>query len=94
MSFDNIFGTSNKSKNTSSSRPERYSDLPSRPAPQEPDFSPAEPWFVTPEEPKNSKFSSKAVVKRIVSIGFPIVGLAILGIIIAAVIRYVVGIYA
>lgn len=91
VSFDDLFGpTSQSSKN----KPERFSELPKRPVPEAPRTENEEPWFVTPE-PTNTGSAArrKQITKKIVSIAFPVIGLTILGISIATLIKYVVGIY-
>lgn len=91
MSFDNLFGPSH---NGSTNKPERFSELPKRPAPEPPRPEQEEPWFVTSEDTTaNSAARRKQIIKKLVSIAFPIIGLAVLGLAIATIIRYVVGVY-
>lgn len=93
MSFNSLFGGPSEQQQSNKNRPDRYSDLPERPAPAEPDLSPTEPWFVSPVEETNSNLKAKKIINRTVSILLPIVGIAILGLIIAQVILFVVGLY-
>lgn len=91
MSLEDLLGPTNSN---SLNKPIRHPELPKRPEPEAPRPENEEPWFVTPE-PTNSGSSArrKAITKKIVSIGFPVVGLSVLGFAIAAIIQYVVGIY-
>lgn len=75
-------------------KPNRVSDPSARPEPQAPDFTPSEPWFVSEEKvPKNTKYSSKNITKRLVSVLFPLLGILAIGLVVAAVIQYAVGMY-
>lgn len=75
-------------------KPSRVSDPSARPEPQAPDFTPAAPWFVSEEkEQKNTKYSPKNITKRLVSILFPLLGILAIGLVVAAVIQYAVGMY-
>lgn len=53
-----------------------------RPEPRQPDSHAQDPWFVAPEPKNTNKPSMKRIVKRTVSILFPIAGLlALIGVI-------------
>lgn len=91
MSFDDLFGPSQGNPNK---KPERFAELPKRAAPEPPRAEREEPWFVTPDETDpNAAARKKQLIKKLVSIAFPILGLTVLGFLIATLIRYVVGIY-
>ena len=91
VSFDDLFGTP---QGGSSKKPERFAELPKRPAPEPPRVDREEPWFVTPEDTKSGAGARrKQIIKKLVSIAFPVLGLTVLGFFIATIIRYVVGIY-
>jgi hypothetical protein len=75
-------------------KPNRSNDPERRPAPRAPDLAPAEPWFVAPEkEQKNSRYSSKNITKRLVSILFPLAGIIFIGLMVAGAIMYTLGMY-
>lgn len=77
-----------------SNKPSRSSDPERRPEPRQPDLAPAEPWFVAPEkEQKNLRYSGKNITKRLVSILFPLAGIVLIGLIVAGVIMYTLGMY-
>jgi hypothetical protein len=92
MAYNNNDLFNNDKKN----RPDRLSDLPQRPLPGPiDDSSPAQPWFVSQEDDKKkSKHSSKDIVKRVVSIVFPVVGLIIITAIVFFVITESMSFYA
>jgi len=76
-------------------RPNRVSDPASRPEPRRPDLGPSQPWFVSSEEQdkKKSTYSSKSIIKRVVSIVFPFAAIAAMTAIVAFLIVYAVGMY-
>ena len=75
-------------------KPNRVGDLSSRPEPARPDLEAAEPWFVAPEAPqKSSQYTTKSIVKRLVSVVVPLSLLVVIGLVVATVIRYALGMY-
>lgn len=80
--------------NSSTNKPDRVTDPGQRPSPRPPDFSPAEPWFVSPEKKhKNRKMRNKTFIKKLVSIVLPVIGVAAICIIIVVVIISVMSVY-
>jgi hypothetical protein len=81
--------------NNGAKKPDRVSDLESRPVPQRQDNSDAKPWFVSEDKSSNKNLnqSSKETVKRTASILFPIIGLTVVILVLAGVIMFVAGMY-
>lgn len=85
----------NNPLNSNGNRPSRVSDPERRPEPRMADNGPAQPWYVAPEEnqSKKKRFTSKNIVKRVVSIVFPFAALAVITGTVAWFIIYAVGMY-